>query len=196
MPHASDTDVLSVLTQRRLVFYRETGPSVPIERVHQRPILFSAKLHISLKATLFALHFTAAMDSGGVWGGVWGGCLSLEKLFRPSAMVGMGWSFFFYFSVCHLRNTSMSVSSPGRLHTRTVRKTTRRSTLKPPPQPTQSLFPSHPRHWGGKLQSRLLCLISPASVNLLRSNQREIIVYAVHVFFFPFLVFLHHSCQR
>lgn len=194
MPHDSDTDVLSVQTQCWLVFYRETGPSVLIECVHQRQQLSHKSAHIvfcqvtiSLQATLFALHFTAAIDSGGVWGGGWGGCLSLEKLFRPSVRVGMGWSFFFYFSVFHLWNTSMSVSSPGRLHTTTVWKTTCRSNTIP--------FPFTPPTLGGKLQSRLLCLISLASVNLLRSNQREIIVYAVHVFF-PFLVFPHHSCQR
>lgn len=68
-------------------------------------------------------------------------------------------------------------------HQDRVENNTPLHTEAPPPQPTQFLFPSHPRHWGGKLQSRLLCLFSPASVNLLRSNQREIIVYAVHVFF-------------
>lgn len=196
MPHASDTDVLSVLTQRRLVFYRETGPSVPKESVHQWPILFSAKLHISLKATLFALHFTAAMDSGGVWGGVWGGCLSLEKLFRPSARVGLGWSFFFYFSVCHLRNTSMSVSSPGRLHTRTMWKTTRRSTLKPPPPTNTIPFPFTPPTLGGKATE-------PPALSLLAGFREPFKVKPTGDyclcrarFFFPFLVFLHHSCQR
>lgn len=44
----------------------------------------------------------------------------------------------------------MSVSSPGRLHTRTVWKTTRRSTLKPPPQHNSFTPPT----LGGKLQSR------------------------------------------
>lgn len=76
--------------------------------------------------------------------------MSLEKLFRPSARVGLGRSFFFYFSVCHLRNTSMSVSSPGRLHTRTVWKTTRRSTLKAPPPTNTTPFPFTPPTLGGK----------------------------------------------
>lgn len=88
-------------------------------------------------------------------------------------------------SVLHLRNISMSVSSNGRLRSRTLLHT-----LSHLPTPNSLfIFPSDPQHWGRASWSSCLVSFSPASGNVLRSNQQCEQLCS-------FLILLHRSCHQ